>query len=358
MRAPLSRVQITRSGLRISMSCPVSIAPARTSPGPEARRRTRFGPSPCMRRPMLLTLRTTSVTSSSTPGSDENSCRTPSICIEVIAAPCNEESSTRRSALPRVKPKPRSSGSAVTVATRVASSPGSTDNALGLIRVCQFFCSTRTSVGKSGVCPRQIAGGLAAGVILYNARCQPDLVGRRVAASDAAAFRRAAAVMRDRRHVTDRGDREPDRLQRAQGGFPAGTWAFHLDVEGTHAMLHGLAPGILGGDLRRIRRRFARTLEPLAARGRPRDRVALGIGDRDHRVVEGRRDMRGARSDVLALASPQTRCCCRLRHLALPLLHARQVAPYFFLPAIGRAGPLRVRALVCVLWPRTGKPLR
>ena len=27
---------------------------------------------------------------------------------------------------------------------------------------------------------------------------------------------------------------------------------------------------------------------------------------------------------------------------------------YFFLPAIGFALPLRVRALVCVRWPRTG----
>src|SRR3712207_2791468 len=33
-------------------------------------------------------------------------------------------------------------------------------------------------------------------------------------------------------------------------------------------------------------------------------------------------------------------------------------APYFFLPAIGRAGPLRVRALVWVRWPRTGRPRR
>ena len=31
---------------------------------------------------------------------------------------------------------------------------------------------------------------------------------------------------------------------------------------------------------------------------------------------------------------------------------------YFFLPAIGTALPLRVRALVWVRWPRTGRPLR
>jgi hypothetical protein len=38
------------------------------------------------------------------------------------------------------------------------------------------------------------------------------------------------------------------------------------------------------------------------------------------------------------------------------------IIPYFlvasFLPAIAFAGPLRVRALVCVRWPRTGNPLR
>jgi hypothetical protein len=64
-----------------------------------------------------------SVTSSRTPARLENSCRTFSILIEVIAAPCSEESSTRRSALPSVRPKPRSSGSATKVARRLPSAP-------------------------------------------------------------------------------------------------------------------------------------------------------------------------------------------------------------------------------------------
>src|SRR5437868_7479031 len=34
----------------------------------------------------------------------------------------------------------------------------------------------------------------------------------------------------------------------------------------------------------------------------------------------------------------------------------RTVRDYFFFPAIGLALPLRVRALVCVRWPRTGRP--
>ncbi len=32
--------------------------------------------------------------------------------------------------------------------------------------------------------------------------------------------------------------------------------------------------------------------------------------------------------------------------------------PGFFLPAMARRGPFLVRALVCVRWPRTGKPRR
>ena len=52
-----------------------------------------------------------SVTSSRTPGRVVNSCATPSSLTEVTAAPSSEESSTRRSELPNVYPKPRSSGS-------------------------------------------------------------------------------------------------------------------------------------------------------------------------------------------------------------------------------------------------------
>ncbi len=44
------------------------------------------------------------------------------------------------------------------------------------------------------------------------------------------------------------------------------------------------------------------------------------------------------------------------RESALRALQA--VGAYFFLPAIGLALPLRVRALVWVRWPRTGRPLR
>src|SRR5690554_294789 len=51
------------------------------------------------------------VVSSITPGIVENSCKAPSILIEVTACPGRDESKTRRRELPRVMPKPLSSGS-------------------------------------------------------------------------------------------------------------------------------------------------------------------------------------------------------------------------------------------------------
>ena len=80
-----------------------------------------------------------SVMSSRTPAIDENSCSTPSIWIAVIAAPWSDDSRTRRSALPSVMPKPRSSGSATIVALAVGSAPGSTSSWFGLMSSCQFF---------------------------------------------------------------------------------------------------------------------------------------------------------------------------------------------------------------------------
>jgi len=51
-----------------------------------------------------LRLRMISVTSSTTPGREVNSCRAPAIFTEVMAAPSSDDSSTRRRELPRVWP--------------------------------------------------------------------------------------------------------------------------------------------------------------------------------------------------------------------------------------------------------------
>src|SRR4051812_1110800 len=80
-------------------------------------------PRPCLRRYMVtgsseselttrpLRFRMISVTSSLTPGTVVNSCRVPSIRMLVTAAPGIDDRRVRRRELPRVYPKPGSSGS-------------------------------------------------------------------------------------------------------------------------------------------------------------------------------------------------------------------------------------------------------
>src|ERR1700678_890819 len=74
-------------------------------------------------------------------------------------------------------------------------------------------------------------------------------------------------------------------------------------------------------------------------------------------------------NDAFTWATPEAmflRSRRRTRAASLPILdpfaarraRASSVRDYFFLPAIALAGPLRVRALVCVRWPRTGSPRR
>src|SRR5258708_10103471 len=96
------------------------MSPAVTGPGPRLCRRNSAELRACMRSATSLRLSSTSTTSSCTPSMLVYSCSTPSISTSVIAAPGMLESSTRRSALPSVWPKPRSNGSMTTRACRGA----------------------------------------------------------------------------------------------------------------------------------------------------------------------------------------------------------------------------------------------
>lgn len=128
----------------------------------------------------------------------------------------------------------------------------------------------------------------------------------------------------------------------------------HVDL--AHPVVLGLASGVLRGQLGRKRGRFPGTLEADVPRRCPGNDVALRVGDGHDRVVERALDVGGAVRDVLLLPPAGL--------LALP---SRRCRPFFaggigylafFLPAMVRLGPLRVRALVFVRWPRTGIPRR
>src|SRR5207248_9893345 len=274
--APSSRWQIRRSGLVTSVSPAVAIMPAVTSAGPVAERCRRLGPSPSIFSAICFTLSTMSVTSSRTPARELNSWSTPSILIEVTAAPWSEESSTRRSELPRVIPKPRSSGSATNTPRRRASPPGRFSSALGFFSSCQFFALTAILFPAlwRGV-PRRYNLNL---VIPARAGTRRTL--------DPPPLRRPHSVVRDRRDVADAGNGEAHRLQRPERAFAARSGALDLYLERAHAVLDGLLARVLGGDLCRIRGRLAAALEAHHAGRAPGDGVALRVGDGDHGIVE------------------------------------------------------------------------
>src|SRR3954452_13876930 len=160
----------------------------------------------------------------------------------------------------------------------------------------------------------------------------------------------AAAVVCLRSDVLDARDFEPGGLEAADRGLAARARTLHEDLDLLHALLDALARGGVSRHLRSERRRLARALEPGAAGGLPRDDIALAVGERDDRVVERRLDVRLADRDVLLDLAAAALGPTGSRHYFLPA---------FFLPATCmRFGPLRVRALVLVFWPRTGSPRR
>src|SRR5215207_9851716 len=170
---------------------------------------------------------------------------------------------------------------------------------------------------------------------------------------DPAPLGRTAAVVRLGGDVGDGADLEAGGLEGTDRSLPAGAGALHEHVDLLHAVLGCLAGGALGGHLRGEWRRLARALETdVACRG-PRDHRTGRVRDGHDGVVEGALDVRMAVRDVLLLLAadlPRSgRRTAAGRHYFLPA---------FFLPATVFFGPLRLRALVLVRWPRTGRPRR
>src|SRR5438045_7290165 len=113
-RRPLPfRVASFSSGLCTDTPAGGWMSPAVTSPGPCLRRYIDTGSSCSELTHSSLTFITSSTTSSLQPGMVVNSCSARSILMLVTAAHGMELSRVRRSELPRVYPKPGSSGSIV-----------------------------------------------------------------------------------------------------------------------------------------------------------------------------------------------------------------------------------------------------
>src|SRR5262245_6446127 len=149
MRRSPSRLSVAmcRSLLSTSTSASTCRSPARTSPLPRISNTPFLGPSPNSLSRTCFRFSTISVTSSMTPGSVENSCSTPSMRTDVIDAPCSDDRSTRRSALPSVVPKPRSSGSSVNLPYRSELPPSAT-SPFGIWRFFHFICKPPSGMGR------------------------------------------------------------------------------------------------------------------------------------------------------------------------------------------------------------------
>src|SRR6478735_4183053 len=141
---------------------------------------------------------------------------------------------------------------------------------------------------------------------------------------DPAPLGRTAAVVRLRRDIGNRTDLEAGGLQGTDRGLAARARALDEHVDLLHTVLLRLAGGVLGGQLRGERGRLARTLEADMPGRRPRNDIALRIGDRHDGVVERALDVCGAVRDVLLF--PATRLlallgggsACLLRWHGLP----------------------------------------
>src|SRR5258706_14965102 len=149
MRRSPSRLSVAmcRSVFRTWTSASTCRSPARTSPLPRISKTPFLGPSPNSLSRTCFRFNTISVTSSITPGSVENSCSTPSMRTDVIAAPCSDDRSTRRSGLPSVVPKPRSSGSSVNLPYR-SEFPLSATSPFGIWRFFHFICKPPSVMGR------------------------------------------------------------------------------------------------------------------------------------------------------------------------------------------------------------------
>ena len=169
-------------------------------------------------------------------------------------------------------------------------------------------------------------------------------------------------------------DLEAGGRQRAQRRLAARARALHAAPRRSHAVLH--APCAAASPAATCAANGVPLREPLKPRAparRPGEHVARRVGDGDDGVVERRLDVDDARrrrssspsscalrsAAAGAAAAPPSGGVALGRLRLLLFGHARVPslggAPRF-LPAIRACGPLRVRALVCVRWPRTGRP--
>ena len=154
------------------------------------------------------------------------------------------------------------------------------------------------------------------------------------------AFRRTAAVMRNRSHVFNGFHFQACSLQSTDGSFTAGTGALYENFNSLQTMFHSSLGSLFSCHLGCKRGALTRTTEAHAAGRCPAQDTAVQVGDRNDRVIKGGANMCHTSFYILAYF-PFVTDNFFPSHSSNPSLN------YFFAPA-AFFGPLRVRALFLV----------
>lgn len=192
--------------------------------------------------------------------------------------------------------------------------------------------------------------------------------------------------MRQRRHILDHPNRNSGSLQPGDRTLATRTRPFDTDFHFPHSELLGAVCANFSGSLCSKRSAFSAPLEPNGSSCRPAQNLSIGIGNGDQCVIEGRLDVRNRLGNVtpdlfllllchknpsVARSLSGAPCCLTSFVFAIPSRLPTgerppgqslpdqcfiSLTPFF--PATVLRTPLRVRALVLVLCPRTGRPRR
>jgi hypothetical protein len=102
----------------------------------------------------------------------------------------------------------------------------------------------------------------------------------------------------NRGNVFDLLDVQACSLKSSDRAFASRTGTLDANFDVSHSELGRFFSGLLGGALTGERRAFAAALETTGSGAGPAQRVTFGIGDGDHRIVEGRDDERDSVGNV------------------------------------------------------------
>src|SRR5690348_10262501 len=176
-------------------------------------------------------------------------------------------------------------------------------------------------------------------------------------------LRRPASVVRNRRNVADHAHFDSSGCKSADRRFTPRSRTADANIDGAHAMIARLIGRIHRRLLRGERSPFSGTAEAERAGALPRHHLTFIVRDGNDGVVERSLNVREPKRHIFAFFFLELLllacflfgrcraacCCCRFRHDYV------FAAAFFLFATVPLRGPLRVRALVCVRCPRTGR---